>query len=161
MRNFHCSQEQHDANILKCINSEHPEKIGLIEFLHSRNFDTFATFTTSLPLGLPAARRKMENVVKLIDAGSSTDFFWCAERFDVREGFHTHGLINWRVPNETMRNSCNKMLFDHWLHRYGRITLDPVRGKYNAEYYLTKYITKSITDYDFYFKQSSKNNINS
>jgi len=159
---FKQSQKDHDSQTLICLNNEHPEKIGLVEFLYSRNFDTFATFTTSKPLGLKAARRKMNMVAHEIGATYATDFFWCAEKFDVREGFHTHGLINWNAKHPEQRKASNSFLFDYWQTKYGRfnpdgswtpgrITLDPIRGKYNAEYYVSKYITKSLTDFDFNF----------
>jgi len=164
---FKQSQSDHDKHTLECINSEHPEKIALIEYLHGMNFDTFGTFTTAKPMGIYAARRKMQHVANYIGAGISTDFFWCAEKFDVREGFHTHGLINWNLPDT---KSSNQMLFDHWQGKYGtwnkdrtqwikaRISLDPIRGNYNAEYYVTKYITKSITDYDYHITKETSYN---
>ena len=151
MRNFNVSSTQHDQDTLIKINKLPPEKIALIEFLHERKFDTFATFTTSLPITLKSTRRLAEKFGKEFLAGKAIDFFWCAEPFDVREGYHFHGLINSHQSNDVQLRQTNQMFFDWWVSRYGRCQFLPITGTYNAEFYLTKYMTKQLTDYDFHF----------
>jgi len=138
-----------------------PEQNALVDFLHEKKFDLFATFTTSRPIALPSARRLAEKFAKRFHAPKEMEFFWCAEPFDTREGFHFHGLIKngWHYNQEDY--------FRYWTKGEPYTNLegkDCVRGKYgrsdffkinrskNAEFYCTKYITKSLSDYDFIFK---------
>jgi len=148
---FH-SQKEHDEKILEKIEHLPAEQKGLINFLFSSEFDTFATLTTSKPLGIKSARRHAETFGKFISAGIDTNLFWCAEPFDVREGYHLHALIGDPERNEFQRKSVNQMYFEYWSNKYGRCNFLPIRGKFNAEYYVTKYITKTMADYDFYLK---------
>jgi len=149
------------------INSNSEEIKEFVTFLHEKNFDLFATFTTSMPIALPTTRRLAERFAKRFHAPDEMEFFWCAEPFDTREGYHFHGLIKNGV------NYNHKDYFRYWTlgevytwhnEKTGEYE-DKIRGKYgrshffkinrskNAEFYVTKYITKRLSDYDFIFKK--------
>lgn len=120
----------------------------LADFLDTVGWDYFCTFTTRKPISLKSARKIATRVHSFLP---DSDFFWAAEPFETREGFHFHALMNTRMhPME---------IFQWYQPRYGRCqiihNIDPVTRK-NASYYLTKYIVKGIADYDLYFSDSLK-----
>lgn len=118
-------------------------------FLDSIQFTHFCTFTTRKPISLGSTRRIAENVGRYIDAGNSSTYFWAAEQFDVRDGYHFHALI--RTPLNALD------VFGWYFARYGRCQLidnrEPER-QLAASYYTSKYITKKLTDYDIYFEKA-------
>lgn len=78
--------------------------------------------------------------------------FWAAEKFDVREGFHFHALL---------RTPYNALDIWNWYYpRFGRCQLidnhAPDR-RLAASWYVSKYITKEVTDYDIYFENGIRN----
>ena len=126
---------------------------GFAGFLDVVDFDYFATFTTRKPIGLNATRRIAENVCRFLGADKGiSSVFWAAEPFDVREGYHFHALI--KTPIHQME------IYDYYFDRHGRcqiiVNRDPA-VKRAASYYLTKYITKKCSDYDFHFSDEIKN----
>jgi len=115
-------------------------------FLDALDFTHFCTFTTRLPVSVGATRRIAERVARHVDAGRSASLFWCAEKFDVRDGFHFHALL---------RTGAHKLdLWGWYFPRYGRCQIidnrEPDR-QLKASYYCSKYITKAISDWDIYF----------
>ena len=123
---------------------------GFAGFLDVMDFDYFCTFTTRRPINLWSARQIGERVSKFI--GKDSDIFWAAEPFDVREGFHIHALMN--TPMHPIE------IFNWYFPRYGRCQVinnqDPMK-KQAASYYLTKYVTKELSDYDFRFSKQIAN----
>lgn len=119
-------------------------KQSIAGFLDKMNFDYFCTFTTRKPVSLFATRRLAEKVCEYVDAPITSSVFWAAEEFDVRDGFHFHAL---------MKTDVNRMaIFDWYFRKYGRADIidnrEPGR-QLAASHYVSKYITKRITDYDF------------
>lgn len=111
----------------------------------------WATCTTGYAMTLPSARRAMDRFHKFLSKAGKTEMFWAAEPFDAKDGYHTHALLN--VPDAFHY----KNIVDLWqkasggtnLQKWQRIDLqryDPTKG---AGHYLSKYITKGISDYDF------------
>lgn len=150
-------------------------KDAMAGFLDKISFDYFCTFTTRRPVSLYATRRIAEKVCDHVGAGHEWSVFWAAEEFDVRDGFHFHALMKQPVENlpgtkgelvakggklwtvwegEPARsNDYAKMdLFNWYFQKYGRCQLidnrEPDR-QLAASHYISKYITKKITDYDF------------
>lgn len=124
---------------------------GFAGFLDVLDFDYFSTFTTRRPISLNSTRRIAENVEKFIDAGNDGSIFWAAEPFDVREGYHFHALMKCKAhPIE---------IFNWYYPRYGRcqiiLNTDPMK-KRAASYYLSKYCTKHLSDYDWKFSKDIK-----
>lgn len=116
----------------------------------------WATFTTRYQLTLPSARRLMHrlwNNKDFIQAGSSR-FFWCAEPFDTRTGYHTHGLLY--VPDVLTKKNVS-IIFQHACgnldistEEWHRVQLQTYNPKLGAGYYCGKYITKNLADYDMW-----------
>lgn len=137
-------------------------KEAMAGFLDKVSFDYFCTFTTRKPVSMFATRRIAEKVCEHVDAGNSSSVFWAAEEFDVRDGFHFHALMKMDdqprqilTANGSYSNyqPYGKMeLFDWYFRKYGRCDIidnrDPSR-QLAASYYVSKYVTKRITDYDF------------
>lgn len=146
-------------------------KDALAGFLDKISFDYFCTFTTRKPVSLYATRRIAEKVCARVEAGTASSVFWAAEEFDVRDGFHFHALM--KMPElDQMKNknstgqvtyldSSSKFLkmdlFDWYFKKYGRCQIidnrEPDR-QVAASYYISKYVTKKITDYDFQIAKS-------
>jgi len=125
---------------------------ALAGFLDVVDFKYFCTFTTRKPISLNSTRRIAENVGKFIDAGNTSTLFWAAEPFDVREGYHFHAL---------MRTHLHALeIYGWYFQRYGRCQIinneEPERRR-AASYYVSKYITKKISDYDVYFEKDIRN----
>ena len=124
----------------------------LAGFLDCVSFDFFCTFTTRLPISLYSTRKIAERVYKQITNqnlwGASVDetsYFWCAEPFDVREGYHFHALLKAKIDK--------MQLYDWFSRKYGICQLidnrEPDR-QLAASYYCSKYLTKNLSDYDIY-----------
>lgn len=136
-------------------------KEALAGFLDKVSFDYFCTFTTRKPVSLYATRRIAEKVCERVEAPQKSSVFWAAEEFDVRDGFHFHALMKMDQPRPVITvdgtsrifQPFNKMeLFDWYFQKYGRCQIidnrEPDR-QLAASHYISKYITKRITDYDF------------
>jgi len=127
----------------------------LAGFLDSLDFNYFATFTTRKPIALKSTRRLAQRVGGHIGAGEVSTYFWCAEEFDVRDGYHFHALID--MPHDPK-------LISSWYERsYGRcqiITNTKPGIKKAASWYVSKYITKGVTDWDIYFRKKAFPNRN-
>jgi len=139
-----------------------PKDPPLVKWLHDKEFTAFTTFTTQKPIALPTTRRLAERFAKRFHAGSAIDFFWCAEPFDTREGFHFHGLIKeglYYTEEDYRRYWEEKKFYKDLAGRtkvsmnYGRFDYQKISRNKNIEYYVTKYITKKLTDYDYYFRK--------
>lgn len=126
-------------------------QIEFSTWLKDQHFDTFATFTTKQELTLQGSRRMAERFHNNFDM---LKMFWAAEPFDIRNGFHFHALLN--TKNEFgMTNYQRKQLWDYWTNEreYGISDFTKITKEFGADWtteYITKYIAKSLTDYDFY-----------
>ena len=140
----------------------------LVNFLKDREFDHFTTFTTSRPTSLHGMRKCLQRFANIFDAGEpfGIELFWCAEPFELQfscdydnsEGsnltdrktprYHAHGLIK----DSLLYNKSN--YFHYWVRsrKLGYIDIKPISKDTSAQWYCTKYITKQISDYDFYLK---------
>jgi len=81
-------------------------------------------------------------------------FFWCAEPFDTREGYHTHGLI---ITDEILSKNDLGSIYqvacgnvDKRKDQWHRLQLRDYNKKLGASYYCGKYITKHLADYDIW-----------
>ncbi len=133
-------------------NKMSPQIEALGNFLDVIDFTHFCTFTTRKPISLNSTRRIAEKVAKFVNAGDRSTMFWAAEKFDVREGFHFHALLQSDFsPIE---------IFNWYFPRYGRCQIidnAAQERRQSASYYCAKYVTKSVSDYDIYFSKRIKN----
>ena len=76
-------------------NKEYAE--AMANYLNHQDWSKFCTFTTGYTLTLPGARRLMERVYSNFSTslftGNHSYFFWVAEAFECKAGYHTHGLL--------------------------------------------------------------------
>lgn len=131
---------------------------ALAGFLDCISFDYFCTFTTRKPIGMPTVRRHAEKVIDKIRNGdlfTGSDYemsiFWCAEKFDVREGFHWHALLKADIDKY--------QLWNWYFTKYGRCQIidnrEPDR-QLAASYYCSKYVTKELSDYDIHLSKKHR-----
>jgi hypothetical protein len=75
------------------------------------------------------------------------EYFIAVERFKSGYDTHIHAVLNGlaHLPYKTIGGS--------WRGLYGREQIEKYRQELGADYYLTKYITKDICDWDFNFKK--------
>lgn len=128
------------------INALSPAQREMVLFLENRSFDIFCTLTTRSPLTIQGARRIAGKYARLINAGEVCDFFWAAEPFDTRVGYHLHGLITGEWHPSTLKDRWRWGIYDF---RY----IDKSKN-YDATMYVTKYTTKKAADWDFFFQKT-------
>ena len=128
------------------------QQIQLAGFLDALNFTHFCTFTTTLPIGLGSTRRIAEKLYFFMGGSRLSSIFWVAEKFEVREGYHFHALI--RTPLRPVD------IWNWYFSRYGRCQIIdntlPER-MLPASFYVSKYITKKVSDYDLYINPEHLN----
>lgn len=123
------------------------------------DWDYFFTGTTGYELSLKSARRLLDRYARNLGQFGSGRIFWAAEPFDLKEGYHVHGLLElsseivdyrqlvevWQVVTGAWkRRNKGGWTKDSW-NRIDMQAYDPKRG---AAGYLSKYITKYLADYD-------------
>jgi len=120
-------------------------------WLNGYNWQYFGTFTTGYEMTIRTARRSMEGLFRELLKAGKTNMFWVAESFELKDGYHTHALLS--VP-EVLQY---KNIIDIWQKVSGgssrgvwnRIDLQKYNKARGAGYYVSKYVTKRLTDYDF------------
>jgi hypothetical protein len=142
-------------------------------FLQPINWDYFGTFTTGYKLTLPSARRSMERFIERLDQKhGGVEMFWVAEKFECKDGYHTHGLLRMKDRSLFGRNVSHvkvdgstentkfpdvafPLLRECWQivtkgggRKYNRIELKRYNSKLGAAGYVSKYVTKELADYD-------------
>jgi len=135
----------------------------LAEYLDSQPWDFFMTGSTGKSLSLPSARRLAERYFSMMPASSK--LFWVAEKFECKDGYHIHGLLdlqgsdlrddrsrtgvlaNWwqlATGNHCKSNDSDGIRWEIW----NQIDLQPYMKSVGASGYCAKYINKKHTDYD-------------
>lgn len=155
----------------------HRDNSPMVDFLRLNHWDYFVTVTARHQLTLASARRVAQKMCDRIDsaggwqrAHSSPDYqegrlFWVAEPHKhAAEGYHLHCLLKLPYPRFTGWTRKRKFLFilnvarravggQEWHNSKGQIGLwhrtdiQDWKGKKQAEY-VTKYLQKSIADWD-------------
>ena len=136
------------------------------DWLDTKTWHFFCTFTTPYEMSLNSARRLMERYhKKLRENGLYASFFWVAEKFEIKDGFHTHGLLSIHGNELSYTEIAQKIAFDCWqkvsVHKgqtstrtdgqvFNRCDIQCVNPKLKATRYLSKYVTKKCADYDFF-----------
>jgi hypothetical protein len=130
---------------------------ALAGFLDVISFDFFCTFTTRKPIGVKTCRRHADKVLDFVRKDDSeTSFFWAAEKFELTEGagsnrFHWHALLKSQVDKYK--------LFNWYFQKFGRCQIidnrEPDRQA-AASYYCSKYMVKSLGDYDIHLSSRDR-----
>lgn len=110
------------------------------DWLNSWSWSYWTTFTTQYDLSLPSARRMSEKIGKYALDGDDTYMFWAAEEFDVKDGQHIHALLKTNLTWDQVRRFGLKR---------GRCYIETYDPKLGAGHYVSKYISKRMTDYDW------------
>ena len=128
-------------------------------WLQSHNWTHWATFTTPYTLTLSSARRLMSRFADMRVApapGSPKvlkSLFWAAEPFDCKEGYHTHALvqIGEGMPYKAMINAYQVSAGNRELtkEKWCRVQISDYNPQKHAAFYVSKYISKRLADYDF------------
>jgi len=130
------------------------------EWLETTEWDFYCTFTTDYELTLKSARRLMTRLHKKLNSNySQSTFFWVAEPFDCKEGFHTHGLLQFQdrtYKNTTVTDGRSldfELLRKSWLKVNPSsskcyATLERFQPAKGATSYVGKYLNKHRSDYD-------------
>lgn len=132
------------------------------EWLQNYEWSYWCTFTTRYSLTIPSARRLMW---RFYDMRTSKDklspklvdtIFWASEPFDAREGHHTHALVK-TTPHLPI---SIKMLIEAYQVAAGnkdiiksewhRVQIQTFNKRLGASHYCGKYITKTLSDYDYW-----------
>lgn len=131
-------------------------------WLNSYQWDYFCTLTTRYELTVKSARRAGEgfyNHLNVIDNGNNPErkrcrFFWGAEPFEVKDGYHIHGLLKvhddmWftDIVHTWQYVTGNKLMNKAKWNRVDLQKFDPKRG---AGFYCSKYILKGLSDWDLH-----------
>lgn len=131
-------------------------------FLEEQNYTHYVTITTKYELTLKSARNLAERFGNQLNyKGVVAEMFWVAESFDTKEGNHIHALVKLigtdittpinriKVAAKNAIGLSNKGL------DYKNTKIYPYQTKLGANYYISKYINKPITDYDIYLPSKS------
>lgn len=77
------------------------------EWLQGMKWTWFVTWTTPYELTLPSARRLVERTAHAWrELDHSVRVFWVAERFELKDGYHLHGLVYARKGEELFGEFC-------------------------------------------------------
>jgi hypothetical protein len=127
-------------------------------WLQSFDWTHWATFTTPYTLTLPSARRLMNRFADMRvspDIGARNvveGLFWAAEPFDTKEGYHTHGLVKIcpDMPYKAVINAYQIATGNQNMgkERWARVQMSAYDPDKAAAFYLAKYISKKLADYD-------------
>lgn len=138
----------------------------LSEYLGGLPWNYFVTGTTHYELTLKSARRLAGRYINNLPDGSL--FFWVAEKFECKDGYHIHGLIElpesylrdhpkptwimcqlWQIAvgdKKCIKNTGEEIRWDIW----DRIDNSPYIKGLGATGYCAKYINKRQADYDIF-----------
>ena len=130
-----------------------PAWVNLIE---PHNPAYFCTFAPQHTLTLNSARTAMSvfarKVCSLMTEEEALFFFWAAERFECKDGYHTHALLS--VPDSLKVGAGFKSLRECSSQAFGtkkiRTQFSPMRKQVDGIRYCTKYVSKANADWDIH-----------
>lgn len=130
------------------------------DWLNTKEWSHWTTLTTPYELTIKGARRLAHKFHKKLSDNGSAEMFWACEPFDVKEGQHIHALVKAPpgMPFEAIIETYQSVAGSEG---WARIQLDEFNPKWKKEsseeheeskgaaYYVGKYITKRLSDYDY------------
>jgi hypothetical protein len=126
---------------------------AMAEYLRQTIWDYFVTFTTRYELTLKSARRLMERFQARTKALSliPQTLFWVAERFECKDGYHTHGLLRTENDFKTLVDAYQIVSGAEAQNDWASIELRRYDSKKAAAKYCTKYLLKKYADWDLLY----------
>ncbi|TKK65417.1 hypothetical protein FC093_20110 [Ilyomonas limi] len=124
------------------------------DWLNSKAWCYYCTFTTRHKLTLPAARRAMQRLHSLLSQTSSTapTIFWVAEPFDAKYGCHLHALIEVKdrtvITKTDVKNAWQVVSKGRGKKEYNNTVIQDYVTSKGAHFYLAKYLQRYDADYD-------------
>jgi len=135
-----------------------------VSWLNSFKWTHFVTLTTPYELTLKSSRRLAERFhAKLKEHGYDPLFFWVAEKYEVKDGYHIHGLLKlnkkielheyvfiteiYQVITGTLKlkellnaekDKTGKKIYKKW----SRIDLQKYKKELHGTAYCSKYVLK-------------------
>lgn len=127
-----------------------------VELIAPHNPAYFCTFATQHTLTLNSARTAMSVFARklrgLMTEEEKLFFFWVAERFECKDGYHTHALLS--VPDTLKVGAGFKSLRESSSQAFGtkkiRTQFSPMRKQVDGVRYCTKYVSKANADWDIH-----------
>jgi hypothetical protein len=127
------------------------------DWLSTKEWDFFCTFTTRYSMTMKQARRAMERLHSFIsDKHGKARIFWVAEPFDARHGYHTHALVHLENPlgkklKAALRKAWQIVSKGKGGKENNHTVLKDYDKKLGARHYVSKYMLKKDSDYDMLF----------
>jgi hypothetical protein len=131
-------------------------RVQLAEFLNTYEFPRFITGTFREPRTVKSCRGVAEKLAKELGAGKDCNFVWFAEPHRAKDNkvrifkglrYHFHAL--------TDSDRSTQLIWNWYYPRFGFIDIRTNSApdvRKAASYYLTKYVTKKIQDYELHLK---------
>jgi hypothetical protein len=135
-----------------------------VKFIQPHNPAYFCTFTTQHTLTMNSARTAMDvysrKLRTLMTDSEALFFFWVAERFQVKDGYHTHALLS--IPDTFKSGAGFMSLRKTWHTACGsnraRVEFSPMRNEIDGVRYCTKYVSKANADWDIHYGKGKLEN---
>jgi len=128
-------------------------KSAMSKFLSEKDWTQWVTLTTKSPLSLSSARRGVIRLVNVLKVRVNfNECFFASEPFDCKVGYHIHMLINASVKtgNTDMLYEIRSAWRDAMREPNARVSVSTYNPEGNATGYVSKYIQKWLSDYDYY-----------
>jgi len=74
--------------------------------------------------------------------------FWVAERYECKDGFHTHGLMHTEAPFEVLVEAYQQMTGAKQAGSWAALNVRKYNPAKDAAKYCAKYLLKRYSDYD-------------
>jgi len=147
----------------KSTNLRSKAKNELADWLNEQNWNLWTTLSTGYELTLPSARRSMIRFHDKVSQTNNCRVFWASEKFDLKDGFHVHTL--WSFENKIHDRETYSQFVKDWRivcnTNSANVYSKTYKHDMGAHSYISKYITKEITDYDIFDSNSmNKESIN-
>ena len=110
----------------------------------------WCTFTTGYELSMNSARHSMNRLYETMHKESPTVMMWCAEPFDVKEGFHTHAMVSTNLSFDRLGSMWQVSSAGVKYGKHNRLKLVKYDSEKGAGWYISKYISKKLSDWDMY-----------
>lgn len=133
-------------------NVSRSEKVAIAysDWISTIPWNWFCTFTTPYELTIKSARRAMDRFFNRTQSMTMNPqaFFWVAEPFECKDGWHTHGLYLSDLPFKAIIEAYQITSAAKRNNTYARIHLSRYNARMAAAKYCAKYIMKRYGDYD-------------